>query len=565
MNRVETPVLVVGGGPIGMSVGVALARQGVRSLVIERNPSTTAHPKSRGCTCRTMETFRLWGIEDEVRAGGMPGPDGGTWVCESITGKCIGTSRPSPANLHSPSRLCSVAQDVVEIALDGLIATYDECELRRQSELVSFEQDDDGVTAVIRDLGTNETFEVRAAYLVACDGAGSGVRRQLGIKMIGPDTLGNLANYYYWADTSHLPQAQLAFIYIVQPTDPSVPPARMAPSGPSADRWLWIDPLESPDQPLYTEEELIHHVRGHWGIPDLQVKPINSMRWRMSAQVPETFRKGRVILAGDAAHRFPPAGGQGLNSGVQDAVNLGWKLAFVVRGLAGDSLLDTYESERRLIAESNNDWAQGNAARLPSSEAAWRSGDETAIRAACDAHSLHGNSDGQGYGRVYEVGAFIPDGRSPPPHDPTKYWPSDRPGAWFPHMWLDVELQHSTKDWFDTKFVLVCGPDAEAWQAAGQTVAQEMEDLLEVRTLPFMSGPFAMKADGAVLVRPDGVVAWHAAAEGGRADALRQALRILLDGGIRPRSPTSATMTPCSSPSPPARSASRSRPISVRS
>lgn len=532
VNRVNVPVLVIGGGPIGMAVGVALARQGVRSLVVERNPSTTEHPKSRGCTGRTMETLRLWGIEDEVRAGAMPGQGGGSWVCESITGRCLGTSRPSPANVNSPSSRCSVAQDVIEIALDGLIATYDACDLRRRTELVSFEQDDDGVTAVVRDLETEKESEVRADYLVACDGAGSGVRRQLGIKMIGPDTLATLANYYYWADTSHLPQAHQTFIYMVQPTDPSVPSARIAPSGPSADRWLWITPLKSPDQPLYTEEELIKHVRAHWGIPDLEVRPINSMRWRMSAQIPDAFRKGRVILAGDAAHRFPPAGGQGLNSGLQDAVNLGWKLAFVVRGLAGDGLLDTYESERRLIAESNNEWAQGNAARLPNSELAWRSGDEQAIRAACDAHSLHGTSDGQGYGRVYEKGAFIPDGRPPVPHDPTKYWPSDRPGAWFPHMWLDVKLQHSTKDWFDTNFVLVCGPDAAAWQAAGQEIAEEVHGLLDVRTLPNMAGPFTMEADGAVLVRPDGIVAWHAGTQDDPADALRQALRIVLDGGV---------------------------------
>jgi tetracenomycin A2 monooxygenase-dioxygenase len=464
----------------------------------------------------------------------MPGRDGGSWICESITGKCIGTSRPSPANLHSPTSACSVAQDVVEIALDRLVASYEACDLRRQTELVSFQQDDEGVTARGRDMQTGEECEVRAAYMVACDGAGSGVRRQLGIQMIGPDTLGTLANYYYWADTSHLPQAQMAFVYMVQPTDPSVPSARIAPSGPSADRWLWITPLDTPDQPLYTDEELIRHVRAHWGIPDLAVKPINSMRWRMSAQVPEAFRKGRVFLSGDAAHRFPPAGGQGLNSGLQDAVNLGWKLALAVQGLAGDALLDTYETERRPIALSNNEWAQGNAARLPRSEEAWRSGDEAAIRAACDAHSLHGNSDGQGYGRVYEVGAFIPDGRAPPPHDPTKYWPSDRPGAWFPHMWLDAKLQHSTKDWFDTKFILVCGPNAAAWENAGEEVSKETEGLLEVRTLPYMAGPFAMNADGAVLVRPDGIVAWQAKAKREHAKSLREALRVVLDGGVRP-------------------------------
>lgn len=530
-SRVEVPVLVVGGGPIGMSVGLTLARQGVRTLVVERNPSTTDHPKSRGSTARTMETLRLWGIEQEVRDGGIPGREGGSWVCESITGRCIGTSRPNPRVLHSPSSYCGVAQDVIEVALDRLLGTYEECDLRRSTEMVSFEQDDAGVTAIIRDLDTGEETEVRADYMVACDGAGSGVRRMLGIQMIGPDTLATLANYYYWADTSHLPQAHLGFVYMVQPTDPSIPTARIAPSGPSADRWLWITQMKSPDQPLYTDDELIQHVRSHWGIPDLKVRPINCMRWRMSAQIPDAFSKGRVYLAGDAAHRFPPAGGQGLNSGLQDAVNLGWKLAFVVKGIGTVRLLESYESERRLIAEANNLWAQGNAARLPKSEEAWRSGDEMAIREALDAHSLHANSEGQGFGKIYEKGAFISDGREPLPLDPTKYWPSDRPGAWFPHMWLDIGLTRSTKDWFDTNFVLVCGNKAAEWEEAGREVAEEMGGKLEVRTLPYMSGPFAMKADGAVLVRPDGIVAWQATAIKNRAQALRQALGTVLDGG----------------------------------
>lgn len=531
-DRIDVPVLVVGGGPVGMAISVVLARCGVQSLVVERNPSTTEHPKSRGCTTRSMETFRLWGIEEQVRAGALPGSETGSWICESITGRLIGTTRPNSTNAHSPTSKSMVAQDVIEVALDELVTTFPQCDLRRSAELVDFEQDDETVIARIRSVETGQESEVRARYMVACDGAGSGVRRTLGIEMIGPDVLGTLANYYYWAETSHIPQAHRAFIYIVQPSDPSVPSARIAPSGPSADRWLWIHPLKSPDEPLLTEEEVIAHTRVHWGIPDLEVKLINTMRWRMSAQIPETFRRGRVFLCGDAAHRFPPAGGMGLNSGLQDAVNLGWKLAFVVQGQAGDSLLDTYEPERRLIAESNNEWSQGNAARLPRVEDVFRGDDEIAIRAALDEFSLHMTSEGQGHGRVYVEGAFIPDGRPQLPHDPTTYWPTDQTGAWFPHMWLDVDLQHSTKDWFDTRFVLVCGPAASAWQQAGESVASELDAVLDVKVMPMLAGAFSFGTDGAVLVRPDGIVAWHPPA--GTVDlarSLRDAVRTILGAG----------------------------------
>lgn len=507
-DMIETSVLIVGGGPVGLGLGLELSRHGITSVIIERNVSTTQHPKSRGTTARTMEDFRTWGIEQEIRKGGVVGPDI-IWACESITGRLIGTTQASPANIHSPCSKMTVAQDVVERVISGALAQAPNADLRRSHEFVRYEQNAAGVTGWAKDLKTGQEVTIRAKFLIGCDGAGSSIRKQERIELLGPE-LAQMANYYYWADTSRLPQAGLGVVFNVQPTDPTIAPARIAPSGPDNERWLWISQL-APGAETLTDDELIRNVRGHWGIADLEVRPINSLVWRMCAQVPERLRSGRVILAGDAAHRFPPAGGMGLNSGIQDVRNLGWKLAYVLRGLAGEDLLDTYGTERLQVARSNNEWSTGNAHRLPQVEAVLRdrASSAEAIREALVEQSKHLNSEGQGYGVAYAQGALIPEHEPAPAHDHRIFWPSDAPGARFPHMWLDAEHHRSTLDWFARDMVLVCGPDAASWQAAGEKIIAEGQHGLAVRVLPSMSGPFSFGPTGAALVRPDAVTAWR--------------------------------------------------------
>jgi len=511
-EMIETSVLIVGGGPVGLGLGLELSRHGVDSVIVERNTSTTDHPKSRGTTARTMEDFRTWGIEQEVRNGGVVGPDI-IWACETITGHLVGTTQASPANIHSPCSKMTIAQDVVERALARAVANEPNVDLRRSHDFLRYEQDDEGVTGCAKDLQTGKEITVRAKFLIGCDGAGSRVRKAEGIELIGPE-IAQMANYYYWADTSKLPQASLGVVFNVLPNDPTIAPARIAPSGPDNERWLWISSLAPGAEPL-DDDELIRNVRGHWGIPDLEVRPINSLVWRMCAQIPERLRSGRVILAGDAAHRFPPAGGMGLNSGIQDVRNLGWKLAFALRGLAGEALLDTYGKERLQVAKSNNEWSLGNAHRLPQVEAVLRdrTSSPEAIREALIEQSKHLNSEGQGYGVPYANGALVADSMPLPAHDHRIFWPSDAPGARFPHMWLDAEHKSSTLDWFARDMVLVCGPDARQWRAAGEQIARESSYGLAVRVLPSMSGPFSFGRSGAALVRPDAVTAWRSSVE----------------------------------------------------
>lgn len=524
----EAPVLIVGGGPTGMSLALCLDRFGIPSVLVERNASTTTHPRSRGCTARTMELFRVWGVEDRVRAGGLPASSDVVCWCTSLSGPFVGTSHPEPS-VHSPAPKAIAPQDAVEEALADALSALPGVDVRRGTELLSFAHDGQGVTARLRTLATGEETELRAAYLIGCDGAASSVRRSAGVEMEGPATLATMASHYFRADLGHLPHVRDFIGYMVQPDDPGTPPVSVLATGPDGDRWIYMQRLAEGEEP-FGEEELVRLARRYWAMPDLDVRRINVVTWRMSAQVAERFRAAdRVFLAGDAAHRFPPSGGQGLNSGVQDAHNLAWKLALVLKGDARDGLLDTYESERRPVALSNNAWSVGNLQRLGRLQEAFarREEDETGWRAALIDQDNHIHSEGQAMGFVYDSAAVVGDGTPPPPHDSRFYWPTDRPGARFPHMWTDPGRTGSTIDWFDTAFVLVCGPDATDWRTAGERLAKETGAPLHVRTLDGLYGPLTIGTEGAVLVRPDGHVAWRARTRGDEG-ALREALRRVL-------------------------------------
>ena len=238
---------------------------------------------------------------------------------------------------------------------------------------------------------------------------------------------------------------------------------------------------------------------------------INGSTWRLSKQTAETFRRGRVFLAGDAAHRFPPTGGFGLNTGVQDAHNLAWKLALVIAGHASEALLDTYDIERRPVAVSNAEFSLANSRRMVRLEAAAQSGDPGRFEFWIDDLDNHLHNVGQSLGFIYNEGAVIPDGSTPPPQAARYYWPVDRPGSRFPHVPLNSGA--SALDWFDDSFVLVTGVHADDWRAAAAEVGTRMGIPLTARTLPTVAIEYGCKLGdrGAALVRPDGHVAWRMA------------------------------------------------------
>lgn len=540
--QARTPVLIVGGGPVGLALGVALDRFGIDHVIVERQHAPTQHPKARGLTARSMETLRLWGLDGRIRGGSLQ-PDAEhdavalAWVqhyCESVTGRVLGITHPEPS-VNSPVAKCSVAQDVVEQVLCDAIDANAHTDLRRGVELTDFTLDEDGVSVTVTGLDDLDVTEIRATYLLACDGASSELRDKAGFELRGPGTLEHMASYYYRADLSHLPHARSTASFLVFPDDSDVPGGTILASDAKADRWLYLQRLGRPDQPLLPDAELVELTRKHWGIPDLDVEPVSAVRWRMRAEVPTRFRRGPLILVGDAAHCIPPTGGLGLNTGLGDVQNLAWKLAAVLRHGAPDRLLDSYDSERRPVAMEIMEWSVENnqrlAGRLPRALSR-RAQDITEWHDVLLEVERHLHSEALAMGYIYTEGAVIDDGSPLPPPDRRRYWPTDRPGARFPHMWVDADQDVSTIDWFDTEFVLVCGPKAESWQAAADVVAGHTGFPLRARRLPWMTLPAMMSERGAVLVRPDGHVAWRASDdEPDKAAAVQAALAQVLAGG----------------------------------
>lgn len=563
MKAIPVPVLICGGGPVGLSAAILLARLGVRSLLLERHPSTTDHPKARGFFTRTMEILRPWGIESSLREEALPsGAFRFIWV-ESLAGREIGRVEPPHRDVpgsHSPTYVCMAAQDAFEAELRHHADTYPEIELRFSAELTAFEQDETGVTATVRDRHSGRIQTVRGSYMVAADGASSRVREALGIDMVGLGELDHNINIHFRAELGPWVRERPAVGYISSQGNGTLLWAH------GTDRWLILRPFqpargERPED--FTPERCLDLARRAVGISDLPVELINTAFWTRTAQVAERFQAGRVFLAGDAAHRFPPTGGFGANTGIQDAHNLAWKLAAVLSGWASPGLLETYHEERRPVAEANTDFSVTNGRRWEAARQAIISGDETTVAHALKEQVKHLDSEGQDLGFWYGSGALISDDTPPPTADSQAYIPSGRPGSRAPHVWLrpsaglesrpaGMGLLHgkpetariSTLDLFDTGFTLLTGPDGKTWRDVGSQMARAL-------AIPFAAfavgaaGDFdevegnwaelyGVDAGGAVLVRPDGHVGWRSR---GSATEPQKVMRTALATVTRRRAP----------------------------
>lgn len=504
MNQeTNTDVIIVGGGPVGLTLAAFLTRFNIQCQVLEKDVGTTEHPRSRGLTVRTMEQFRQLGIEEAIRAGGLPAETDVFWICESVTGRVHGVTNPAPVTVHSPTTKCMVGQDVVQSVLAAHLA---ECgvNVRWSTRALSFETSDDSVTLTTQQADGAQA-SVTGQFLVAADGASSDVRHQLGIPMSGPDELGRFANHLMEADLSHHPVTRQAGMFIVASAGRDRPVFVL--NGNGKDRWLVVQPTTS-DAETMTPPEVEAWTAELLGVAVSDVRFINSATWRMSAQVAERFCQGRVMLCGDAAHRFPPTGGFGLNSGVQDAHNLAWKLAFAIRNLAGKALLPSYESERRPVATSNTSWSISNSQRISNNLMPALQGDRESWQAFVTDFDNHLHSEGQALGPCY-ASQVVDAGDQPRTHNARYYYPSDAPGGRFPHMWLDPERRDSTLDWFDDQLVLICQEALASWQRLAQKAAEDTSVPVVVKQLPFGTSYSSIGQQGAVLVRPDGYVAWR--------------------------------------------------------
>ena len=509
----NVPVVIVGGGPVGLSMAILLQRFGIEFVLLERNPTTTDHPKARGTYTRTMEIFRQWGIDGLMKRHALPDGSDFFAFCESMAGHEWGRTTPEPNAGHSPCWKIIQSQDTVEIELLAHARKSEVGRILFGHEFLHFDESANGIAVTSRKADTGETTTWQARYLIAADGAASAVRRQAGIEMRGPATLAVMANEYWQADLSQVRDAHLCAGWRVYAKDSPYPISTVLNTN-GRDKWLTLMPVgREVDERVgeRTDDEVVRMARTLSGVPNLDVKPINRSVWRMSRQVAASFRQGRVLLVGDAAHRFPPNGGYGMNSGIQDAHNLAWKLAFVLEGRASARLLESYDSERRPIAESNADFSLHNASRFVQCDEALRSGNADRIDFWIRDSDNHIHSIGQSLGFVYEDGAVVPDGTGKHIWRPRYYEPSDKPGGRFPHLWLDLARRHTTLDWFDREFVLVAGPKADAWVEAARAVSGRNGRTVQVRQLESAheKDGLLLGQRGAVLVRPDGHVAFR--------------------------------------------------------
>jgi 2,4-dichlorophenol 6-monooxygenase len=557
----DVDVAIVGAGPVGLTLAALLDREGFTSRVFERRASLHRDPQAHVVNTRTMEILRELGLERAVLAAAAPPMRmrAITW-CENLAGREFGRfslQGDSPAALverlaASPTTICNLAQNLLEPMLHRLVRHAARCEVSFGSEVVSTEAEADGVRVGVRE-GDGRAFEVRARFVAACDGAGSRVRQALGIEMEGPASLQRFVTIYFEANLDRWIGGRPGPLYWI-----AGPHMRGVILGFDVARtWALMVPFDDPHTPADFEGEVAERLlRAAIGDSSTAFRISSVSNWNMSAQIAERYRSGRVFLVGDAAHRFPPSGGLGMNTGIQDAHNLAWKLAAVLRGEADAEILDTYERERRGVARINCDHSVLNAMRMFEIDAALGmsmmgpvnptlvsgeiedhgdyglDGDgeaavakRRAVQDVIHAQADHFDFGGLDLGFRYDEGALVHDGSEALPLDVRLYTPTTRPGSRLPHAWLEGPTGRvSTLDVARPgRFTLLVGGDGEGWIDAVRALARRGLQRLDVAMIADsaeadyrdVDGTWqrvcGVDASGAVLVRPDGHVAWRSA------------------------------------------------------
>ncbi|MER6157899.1 FAD-dependent monooxygenase [Streptomyces sp. NPDC001868] len=546
----RVPVLIVGGSLVGLSTSVFLGRLGVRHTLVERHTGTSIHPRGRGNNVRTMELFRTAGVEPGIREaaatlaenhGILQTPtlvgDAGEWLFKQIDAGG-GLAR------FSPSSWCLCSQNDLEPVL------FEHAErlggdLRYGTELLSFESDSDGVTAIVKSRETGEHTTIRADYLVAADGPRSPIREQLGIGQSGPGDLFHNVSVTFRSRALADVVGDRRFI-VCYLTNPDADGALLPVD--NKENWVFHAPWHPEHGETleeFTEERCVEHIRRAVGVADLDVEVTGKAPWHAAQRVARSYQSGRVFLAGDSAHEMSPTGAFGSNTGIQDAHNLAWKLAAVLGGWAGEGLLDSYDAERRPVAEAT------------SARAAARSVEHSHPGFA-PAPGVGGGGGPQrgildvALGYRYPRGAVL--GADPAtPVVPERLDLSGEPGSRAPHMAVRHRGEAlSTLDLYERSLVLLSDADADAdartdgpgggWHEAALRLAEAMS--VPLTSYRFGTGPEAeltpegdadwaavhgTTAGGAVLVRPDGFVAWRSPGPVPDAEsALREVLTTVL-------------------------------------
>jgi 2-polyprenyl-6-methoxyphenol hydroxylase-like FAD-dependent oxidoreductase len=543
-------VIILGAGPVGLGAALELARFGVRSVLIEKHESTSWHPKTRNFNTRTMEIAMGWGPAVYKRLRSIDTPPG--WkspirFLSSATGKQYGVIESKgfegPGRDVSPAEPIMSSQEMIEEILLDAIRASGMVDVRFRTEATRLikggDATDDGVALEVKDRSTGAVETLAGKALVAADGAASLIRSELGLRLEGVQDLSHIVNCYFRADIEpHLGDRKGVLFFVANESVRGV----LQPLD-GAGRWLCqinVDPAEwSLD--VFTHDRARAWIRAAVGVERLDIEVLSIGLWKLNSTVVERLVQGRVLMCGDAAHQFPPTGGLGVNTGFQGMHNAMWKLALHVHGRAAWSLVATYDTERREVAQRITSQSLQNSMNVLAVFAAAAAGGEGDFHTGdvVAASRRYGNHLGVELGAAYVSQAVVADGTTPPvvADSYTDYVQSATPGCRAPHVWIgQLDAGLSTLDLFGPSFTLLTSSEGKAWRAPAADAANDLGIRIDVYTVGGTGlrddGRFAraygLEPDGAVLVRPDGHVAWRSACGPANGPALAAALTRIL-------------------------------------
>jgi 2,4-dichlorophenol 6-monooxygenase len=559
VSVLETDVLVVGSGPAGGSSGLFLSTLGVDNVVITKYRWTANTPRAHITNQRTVEILRDVGVEEDVLEKGVPQHlMGQTSFCTSLAGEELarlhtwGThpQRLADYTLASPSRHCDIPQTYMEPILIGHAAERGS-RVRFDTEYLSHEQDEEGVTTTVRDRRTGSTYTIRSKYLIGADGGRSQIAQDIDLPWEGQMDIAGSMNIVFEADLSRYVEHRPSVLYwVLQPgSDVGGIGLGLVRMVRPWHEWLivWGYDISEPP-PEVDEAEAIKIARNLIGDETIPIKIKSTSLWGNNKWYATRYSSGRVFCMGDACHRHPPSNGLGSNTSIQDAYNLAWKLALVLEGKASPSLLDSYDAERapigkQIVLRANKsieefgpifdalgllDTSDPEVMRRHM-EARKENTPEAAeqrrkLREAIELKNYEFNAHGVEMNHRYRSGAVVGDGTPEPAWERDRelyYHPTTWPGARLPHVWVEYEGDRvSTHDLAGKgRFTLLTGIGGEAWlDAAGEVTARTGVEIAVytigpgrevLDTYDDWARAREVEEDGCVLVRPDAHVAWR--------------------------------------------------------